>query len=258
MMTALVSIVCWVLGSFTLTDARRCWSYLARRNQRKKRALAEANHKFHTLADENQGLLREWEEAQAQNYEVAEHLRSEVVLKNDKIIELENEMIRLETLRQDSERDLVEKAAAREAKMRQEFEAKQREMQLAITSSELELSKIQKFRNEYEETMEMIAKLKSDNSGLEGRVESQKEEADRCGPRFVHGTRAPAINFHAIAIHRVDTMLASIMNMLRKRLLRIDLDVFISRAGSFFLQPRAWGALGLLVGSTTRSSILRP
>ena len=62
---------------------------LNRRNQRKKKALAETRERCNQLAAENDALLRQLEDQRREGYTVAEHFRSEVLAKNVQIAQLQ-------------------------------------------------------------------------------------------------------------------------------------------------------------------------
>lgn len=157
--------------------------------------MAEATVKFHRLADENRGLLKEWDEAQAQNYEVTEHLRSEVVSKNERIITLENEILKLEALRKTTEKELLDKAAVRETKLKAEWEAKQRDMQGTINGLEAELNKLNKFSEEYDTIMGELISLRTNNASLSEELSRQKEESERCDTPLVSSFWVTFYNF---------------------------------------------------------------
>ena len=71
------------------------WSLLAtRRNQRKKRALSDMRDKYNTLLQEHNLLLRRHEESQQEGYEVAEHLRAELLDKGNQIMQLKAELVK--------------------------------------------------------------------------------------------------------------------------------------------------------------------
>ena len=59
-----------------------------RRNQRKKKALADSKNQFVKVADENKTLVKTLEEAQKDNYEVTEHLRTELLTKTQQVADL--------------------------------------------------------------------------------------------------------------------------------------------------------------------------
>jgi hypothetical protein len=65
------------------------------RNQRKKKALADAKHQFARVADENRALARALEDTQQENYEVTEHLRLELLEKTQKIGELQAQLAKV-------------------------------------------------------------------------------------------------------------------------------------------------------------------
>ena len=65
------------------------------RNQRKKKALYETKARYNALVDENKQLLREREGAAAESYEVTEYLRREILNKNDRITELESQLLQV-------------------------------------------------------------------------------------------------------------------------------------------------------------------
>lgn len=59
------------------------------RNQRKKRALAEAKERCGRLEAENAALLAQLEEQRAEGYAVVERFRGEVLAKNGQIAQLQ-------------------------------------------------------------------------------------------------------------------------------------------------------------------------
>jgi hypothetical protein len=70
------------------TTIRTCHRHPIR-NQRKKRALAEARERSSALEAENASLLRQLDEQQREAYTVTEHFRQEVVSKNTEIARLQ-------------------------------------------------------------------------------------------------------------------------------------------------------------------------
>jgi 5'-deoxynucleotidase YfbR-like HD superfamily hydrolase len=71
------------------------WTTLACRNQRKKKALADTKNQFVKVADENKTLVKQLEETQKDNYEVTEHLRTELLTKTQLIADLKTQAIKV-------------------------------------------------------------------------------------------------------------------------------------------------------------------
>ncbi len=63
--------------------------FLHCRNQRKKKALADQKNQFVKVADENKTLVKTLEDTQKDNYEVTEHLRTELLAKTQQIADLQ-------------------------------------------------------------------------------------------------------------------------------------------------------------------------
>ncbi len=76
-----------------LTIARR------HRNQRKKKALADTKSQFAKVTEENKTLLKQLEDTQRENYEVTEFLRQELLQKTEKIVQMEQEMVKVRATR---------------------------------------------------------------------------------------------------------------------------------------------------------------
>lgn len=65
---------------------------LSRRNQRKKKALADTKNAYNQLLADNQALLKQLEDANKESYHVSEHFRQEVLAKNQKIADLQTQL----------------------------------------------------------------------------------------------------------------------------------------------------------------------
>lgn len=68
------------------------------RNQRKKKALAETKDAYNQLLADNQALLQHLEAANSEHYHVSEHFRQEVLAKNLKIADLQNQLEQVSTV----------------------------------------------------------------------------------------------------------------------------------------------------------------
>ena len=64
----------------------------ARRNQRKKAALAQQRELFHSVAAEKASLLASLRQVQQESYDVVEHLRKELVAKDRQLEQLAQQL----------------------------------------------------------------------------------------------------------------------------------------------------------------------
>ena len=87
-----MSVFAWFIAAANAGSA-----FWLRRNQRKKKALADTKGQYGRVADENRTLLEQLEATQKENYAVTEHLRKELLAKTQHIAELQakNEQVRL-------------------------------------------------------------------------------------------------------------------------------------------------------------------
>ncbi|KAJ9511712.1 hypothetical protein QJQ45_018016, partial [Haematococcus lacustris] len=86
-------------------------------NQRKKKALADTKSQFGKVADENRLLTKHLEETQKDNYEVTEHLRTELLQRTQQIADLKAQSLKDKEAHEEELRQLEQLAGQREARL---------------------------------------------------------------------------------------------------------------------------------------------
>jgi len=141
--------------------------------------LAETKTLFSKVADENKSLIKQLEDTQKENYEVTEHLRHELLIKTDRIAELEGEVAKIKSDHEEDLKKMEDLAAAREAKMLAESAARAKELQAHIDSLQATLNSVMEYKVRQVEVEEEMLRLKEENQELKEKLEQQRVELER-------------------------------------------------------------------------------
>eukprot|EP00775_Hariotina_reticulata_P008448 gene8448-8632_t len=148
-------------------------------NQRKKKALADTKDACNQLLAENESLLQQLEDANKESYQVTEHFRQEVLVRNQRIVELQMQM---EQLRADKDEQLnmfKDQAAAREQELQDEMETLATELSGRVTTLQAELDSVQDFKQTKAESEAALAALREEAVGLREALEAQRAQLER-------------------------------------------------------------------------------
>ncbi|KAL6746692.1 flagellar/basal body protein [Haematococcus lacustris] len=148
-------------------------------NQRKKKALADTKSQFGKVADENRLLTKHLEETQKDNYEVTEHLRTELLQRTQQIADLKAQSLKDKEAHEEELRQLEQLAGQREARLAAEAAERAQALQEQVEGLKATLASVRAYQERQAEVEEELLQLKEENQELKEKLDTQRQELER-------------------------------------------------------------------------------